>query len=151
MLSPNHPAAPNLKSEQWWADVDNSHQVAHTIYKSVVMVLMADAIPPTKKADWVGLLSFKYTVQKLFPFSMNAEWIYGQLAAKLIVVRPWRRMITTTRPRRICQHLLITVIQLQLGCHSGDIPGSQIFHKVTARMPVYMPMPLIDQHRHTKT
>ncbi len=115
------------------------------------MVLMTDAIPSIKKADWIVLLSFKYTVQKIFPFSMNVECIYDQLAAKLIVVRPWRRMITTTRPCQICQHLLITVIQLQLGCQSGDIPGSQIFHKVTARMPVYMPMPIIDQHRHTKT
>lgn len=131
--------------------MDNSHQVAHTIYKSVVMVLMVDPIPSTKMADWVGLLSFKFTVQKLFPFLMNAECINDQLAATLIVVRPWRRMITTIGPRRICQHLLITVIQLQLGCHSGDIPGSQIFDKVTARIPVYMPIPIIDQHRHTKT
>ncbi len=37
-------------------------------------------------------------------------------------------------------------IQLQLGCQSGDIPSSQMFHNVTKRMPVYMPMPIIDQH-----
>ncbi len=59
--------------------------------------------------------------------------------------------MTTTRPCWIRQYLLITVIQLQLGCHGGDIPDSQILHKVTTRMPVYMPMPIIDQHLHMKT
>ena len=43
------------------------------------------------------------------------------------------------------------VMLLRLGYHSEDIPDSQIFHNVTARIPVYMPMPVIDQHLHMKT
>ncbi len=33
----------------------------------------------------------------------------------------------------------------------GIIPGSQIFHKVTVRIPVYMPISIIDQYLHMKT
>ncbi len=65
----------------------NFHQVTCAIYKSVMMVLMADAIPVTKKADWTVFSSFKSTVQKLLPFPINAECIYDYWVPQLIVVR----------------------------------------------------------------
>ncbi len=112
---------------------------------------MEDAMPPAKKTDWAGPLpSLKYTVQKLSPFSTNSERRNDHSTAKLIVISAWRRMITTTMARRMGQHLLMTAFHV-----GSDIVvvkySSQIFHKVTPKIPVYMPMSVIDQHLHMKT
>ena len=80
----------------------------HTMKKSVIMELMDAGIPISQEATW-PLLRPKHMVQKFCPFLMNEECVCDQLAAKLIVIRAWRRMITTTMARRTGQHLLITV------------------------------------------
>ncbi len=71
---------------------------------------MQDAIPASQEvARAAALVNAKYSVAKFCSFLMNAQYISDQVAAKLTVIRAWRRMIMTMIIRRIGQHLLMTV------------------------------------------
>ncbi len=89
-------------------------RIVHTIYKSARIVLMDAVISITQVAPLITS-KFEYMVQKFCPFLMNVKHVHNQLAAKLIVIRAWRRMITMTTAHRMAQHLLMTAIYFSLG------------------------------------
>ncbi len=90
-------------------DDPQPQRVARTIYKSARMVPKVAVIQVSQKTVWAGTLSLEYTVRKLSLFSMNAEYVYDHVTAKLNVVRACRRMIMTTVDRRISRLLLTTI------------------------------------------